>query len=86
MFIVSKIFRCLNYKKMRPQEVLSIFTDVTSEDLKNKGSVLKTYPELDSYFDKGMYIEKVTQTCLEDDKCMITFVFRYYSSATSKTD
>lgn len=71
---------------MKPQEVLSIFTNVTSEDLENEGSVVKTYPELDSYFDKGMYVEKVTQTCLENGKCMITFVFRYYNTSQSKTN
>lgn len=71
---------------MKAQEVLSIFTEVTSEDLQNKGSVIKTYPELDTYFDKGMYVEKVTQTYIENGKCMITFVFRYYNPTQSKTD
>jgi hypothetical protein len=71
---------------MRAQEVLSIFTAFTAADLQNKGSVIKTYPELDAYFDKGMYVEKVTQTCLDGGNCLITFVFRYYNLTQSKTD
>jgi hypothetical protein len=71
---------------MKPQEIVSIFTEVDPQDLKVKGNVLKEYPELDEYFDKGMYVEKVTQTCPEKGKCMITFVFRYYNTSQSKTD
>lgn len=69
---------------MKPQEVLSIFTKISEGDLKENGTILKTYPELDKYFDKGMYVEQVTQTCFENGKCMITFVFRYYNPTQSK--
>jgi hypothetical protein len=71
---------------MKPQEVLSIFTEVSAQDMDEKGNVVKMYPELDEFFDKGMYVEKVTQTCLENGKCMITFVFRYYNTTQSKVD
>ena len=71
---------------MKPQEIISIFTDVNPEDLNGNNNVVKMYPELDEFFDKGMYVEKVTQTCLEKGKCMITFVFRYYNTTQSKAD
>jgi hypothetical protein len=69
---------------MKNQEVLSIFTRVSEGDLDKTGVVLKMYPELDPYFDKGMYVEKITQTCLESGSCMITFVFRHYNTTQSK--
>lgn len=68
---------------MKPQEVITIMTEMTtSED--GKSNVVKMHPELDQFFDKGMYIEKLVQTCLENGKCIITFVFRYYNASQSK--
>ncbi len=66
---------------MKPQEVITIVTDIFF-DSQVKGA--RMHPELDEFFDKGMYIEKVVQNCLDNGKCVITFVFRYYSTSQSK--
>jgi hypothetical protein len=68
---------------MKPQEVITIVTDV-SVDSQVKGSVTRMHPELDQFFDKGMYIEKVLQSCPDNGRCVITFVFRYYNTSQSK--
>ena len=69
---------------MKPQEVITILTDMVSTQSQDKNTIIQTYPELDHFFDKGMYIEKIVQNCLEDGKCMLTFVFRYYNTSQSK--
>ena len=71
---------------MKPQEIVSVFTEITPEELTKRGSIIKVYPELDAMFEKGMYVEKVSQTCLENGRCMITFIFRYYNMSQSKAD
>jgi hypothetical protein len=69
---------------MKPQEVITIMTEMSVSNSQEKTSVVKMHPELDPFFDKGMYIEKVVQSCLENGKCAITFVFRYYNASQSK--
>lgn len=69
---------------MKPQEVITIIVPMSEDKLKE--NVVKIYPELDQFFDKGMYIEKVVQNCLENRNCAITFVFRYYNTFQSKVD
>lgn len=69
---------------MKPQEVITIMTEMSANNPQDKKSVIQTHPELDQFFDKGMYIEKVVQSCLENGRCAITFVFRYYNASQSK--
>ncbi|MGZ3882653.1 MAG: hypothetical protein ACXVPQ_01860 [Bacteroidia bacterium] len=69
---------------MKPQEIVTVLTELNNTQDMAGATQLKTYPELDPFFDKGMYVENVTQTCLESGKCMITFVFRHYNLAQSK--
>lgn len=69
---------------MKPQEVISIIADISPSDLDNKGNLAKSYPELDQFFDKGMYIENIVQSPFGNRKCIITFVFRYYNTSQSK--
>ncbi|MGE0566484.1 MAG: hypothetical protein AB7O73_00930 [Bacteroidia bacterium] len=69
---------------MKAQEVISILTEMSFKDSTSKTNVVKMYPELDHFFEKGMYIEKVVQNCLENGNCAITFVFRYYNASQSK--
>lgn len=71
---------------MKPQEVITIMTEMPSGNSSDKTSVVKIHPELDQFFDKGMYIEKVVQSCLENGRCAITFVFRYYNASQSKVN
>lgn len=71
---------------MKPQEIITIMVDMFTGDAMNKSTVVKTHPELDQFFDKGMYIENITQNCLENGKCIITFTFRYYSASQSKVN
>ena len=67
---------------MKPQEVITIYTTVPNQD-SNKQNIVSTHPELDQFFDKGMYIETVVQS-LEKGICALTFVFRYYNASQSK--
>lgn len=69
---------------MKPQEVITIVTDMFQEHSEDRSSVVKMHPELDQFFSKGMYIESVYQNCLENGKCIITFIFRYYNTSQSK--
>jgi 3'-phosphoadenosine 5'-phosphosulfate sulfotransferase len=69
---------------MTPQEVITIIIDISAADAGNKEAVIKMHPELDQFFDKGMYIEKLVQNSLENGKCAITFVFRHYNNSQSK--
>jgi hypothetical protein len=71
---------------MKPQEVITIMTEMSASNSTDKISVVKTHPELDQFFDKGMYIENVVQSFLENGKCAITFVFRYYNASQSKVN
>jgi len=71
---------------MKPQEVITIMTEMSAGNSGDNTSIVKTHPELDQFFDKGMYIEKVVQSCLDDGRCIITFVFRYYNASQSKTN
>lgn len=64
---------------MRAQEVVTIFSDIPND------ATMKTYPELDEWFDKGMYVEKVAQTqSASTGKYVITFILRYYNTTSSK--
>ena len=69
---------------MKPQEVITIMVDLSLADAQVKNNVVRMHPELDQFFDKGMYIEKVVQSCPDNGKCVITFVFRYYNTSQSK--
>lgn len=70
---------------MKSQEVISIFVYDKHEGSK-KENVLILYPELEEYFNRGMYLERITQTSFNEDKCLVTFVFRYYNSSQSKVN
>lgn len=63
---------------MKQQEIITIFTSIP-DVVKEKRDAVSTYPELDTFFEKGMYIENIVQSCLADGRCAITFVLRYYS-------
>ncbi|MCG2609995.1 hypothetical protein LZZ90_00570 [Flavobacterium sp. SM15] len=63
---------------MKQQEIITVFTTIP-EDVKKKHTVITTYPELDKFFEKGMYVENIVQSCLADGRCAITFVLRHYS-------
>lgn len=63
---------------MRPQEIVSIFVDMSAS------SHVRSYPELDEWFNKGMYIESLTQSeSARTGKMCLTFVLRYYNTSTS---
>lgn len=63
---------------MRHQEVVTVFID------SSPSSGVKTYPELDEWFNKGMYIESVSQSeAAKAGKVCVTFVLRYYNTSTS---
>ena len=70
---------------MKPQEVITIMADMSTDNVEDKSNVIKMHPELDQFFDKGMYIEKVIQSS-DNGKCAITFVFRYYNTSQSKVN
>jgi UDP-glucose 4-epimerase len=64
---------------MKIQEVITIFSATPSEHIdKTKKTEIREYPELDPYFEKGMYVEKITQSFTESGKFSITFVLRYF--------
>lgn len=64
---------------MRSQEVVTIFSDIPTD------ATMKTYPELDEWFDKGMYVESFSQTqSASTEKYVITFILRYYNTTISK--
>ena len=63
---------------MKQQEIITIFTSIP-DDIKKKHVSISTYPELNKYFEKGMYIENIVQSCLADGRCVITFLLRLYS-------
>ena len=66
---------------MRAQEVVTIFSDIPTD------STMKTYPELEEWFNKGMYIESFIQTqSTSTTKYVITFVLRYYNAAISRNN
>lgn len=65
---------------MKQQEIITVFTSMP-EDVKEKHVFINTYPELDKFFEKGMYVENIVQNCLADGRCAITFVLRYYSTS-----
>lgn len=63
---------------MRAQEVVTIFSDIPND------ATMKTYPELDEWFNKGMYVESFVQTqSASTGKYVITFVLRYYNTTIS---
>jgi 3'-phosphoadenosine 5'-phosphosulfate sulfotransferase len=69
---------------MKPQEVITIITEMSISNSPDNSSLVKAHPELDQFFEKGMYIEKLVQSCLENGKCAITFVFRHYNPSQSR--
>lgn len=85
-FLNVSIKQLKQLNKMKPQEVITIMTDMSLSNSEDNTSIVKTHPELDHFFDRGMYIEKVVQSSLENGKCIITFVFRYYNASQSKID
>lgn len=60
------------------QKVITLLVDIGKG--KNKTNLFE-YPELNSFFDEGMYIESFNQCTLSDKKFYITFILRYYHSA-----
>ena len=63
---------------MRAQEVVTIFSDIPPD------ARMKTYPELEEWFSKGMYIEDFVQTqSASTGKYVITFLLRYYNTTIS---
>jgi hypothetical protein len=64
---------------MKEQEVVTVFSDIPAD------AVIKTYPELDEWFKKGMYIESFVQTqSSSTGKYVITFLLRYYNTTLQK--
>lgn len=63
---------------MRQQEILTVFVDSADSD------TIKVYPELEEWFNKGMYVDRITQSGVPGTgKICITFIMRYYNSSTS---
>jgi hypothetical protein len=72
-------FMAKNQFIMRDQEVVTIFSDIPTD------STMKTYPELEEWFKKGMYVESVVQTqSVSTTKYIVTFILRYYNTTISK--
>ncbi len=71
---------------MKTQEVVTILTEIPVEKDLKQALFLKTYPELNTYFEKGMYIETFTQSHISEGKILLTFIFRYHHSSASKSD
>lgn len=69
---------------MKPQEVITLFIEMPDQEAGHAENKISVHPELDPYFEKGMYIEKFSQCCSESGKCAITFIFRYYNASQSK--
>lgn len=69
---------------MKPQEVITLMIDLQEGHSQEKSNLVNTHPELDQFFNKGMYIESAYQNCLDNGKCIITFIFRYYNTSQSK--
>ncbi len=70
---------------MKKQEIITIFTNIP-KNINEENNITNTYPELNKFFEKGMYIENVVQNCLADGRCVITFVFRHYYSSPQKEE
>lgn len=63
---------------MRHQEIVTVFVEASPPDS------IKTYPELNEWFNKGMYVQSVAQSGVPNTgKTCITFILRYYNSSTS---
>jgi hypothetical protein len=61
---------------MKAQEVVTIFSEIPSD------STMKTYPELEEWFAKGMYVEKIVQSqAASSSKFIVTFILRYYNAS-----
>lgn len=60
------------------QEVVTLIVKMPGKCTK---TATKQYPELNPMFEKGMYIESLTQCRLSKRQYSITFVFRHYNSA-----
>lgn len=57
---------------MKAQEIITIFLDIPNN------ATMKTYPELEEWINKGMYVESFQQTqSTSTGKYIITFVLRY---------
>ena len=64
---------------MKAQEIVTIFSDIPND------ATMKTYPELEEWFNKGMYVESFQQTqSVSTGKYVITFILRYYNVSTSE--
>jgi hypothetical protein len=68
------------YKQMKQQEIITIISNIP-KNLHGEQSVVNTYPELQEFFEKGMYVESIVQSCLVDGRFVITFVLRYYNAS-----
>jgi len=66
---------------MKAQEVITVIAEIPAESIRQTDPLIKTYPELDALFEKGMYIESLTQTHISNKTYIITFVFRNYNAA-----
>lgn len=69
---------------MNVQEVVTILSKVSFEDVTKEKNHLKLYPELNEYFEKEMYIESFSQMYITSGKILPTFIFRSYNSSSSK--
>jgi hypothetical protein len=67
---------------MKAQEIVTIIASMPTQSMRN-GPLIKMYPELNPYFDKGMYIETFTQTLMTSEVYIITFIFRNYNASQS---
>lgn len=69
---------------MNVQEVVTILSKVSFEDVTKEKNHLKLYPELNEYFEKEMYIESFSQMYITSGKILLTFIFRSYNTSSSK--
>lgn len=56
-------------------QVVTIFSDVPADP------AMKTYPELEKWFEKGMYVEDLVQTQAPSGLYIITFILRHNNNA-----
>ncbi|MES2779497.1 MAG: hypothetical protein V4651_06315 [Bacteroidota bacterium] len=59
------------------QEVVTLLVNIPRSGSK---IILKQYPELNPFFDMGMYIETFSQCRLSKKQYSITFILRHYNS------
>lgn len=64
---------------MKPQEVITVVAKIPAQSSQESDHLIKTYEEIEPYFNKGMYIESFNQIHISEQTYIITFILRYYN-------